>query len=91
MMKINLRWQLLLAILGLGLVGALLSYQVQSASLCTTRVSATGGTFVEGIVGGYIDPLIGGGGRDVIPYLIMIVVLLFRPQGLFGWKRIERV
>ena len=47
--------------------------------------------FVEGIVGGYIDPLIGGGGRDVIPYLIMIVVLLFRPQGLFGWKRIERV
>lgn len=51
MMKINLRWQLLLAVMGLGLVLALLSYQVQSASLCTTRVPATGGAFVEGIVG----------------------------------------
>lgn len=50
-MKINLRWQLLLAVMGLGLVLALLSYQVQSASLCTTRVPATGGVFVEGIVG----------------------------------------
>ncbi|MCB9418857.1 MAG: peptide ABC transporter substrate-binding protein [Ardenticatenaceae bacterium] len=50
-MKINLRWQLLLAAMGLGLVLALLSYQVQSASLCTTRVPATGGTFAEGIVG----------------------------------------
>jgi peptide/nickel transport system substrate-binding protein len=50
-MKINLRWQLLIAVMGLGLVLALLSYQVQTAALCTTRVPATGGSFVEGVVG----------------------------------------
>ena len=59
-MKINLRWQLLLAVMGMGLVLALLSYQVQTASLCTTRVPAAGGVFVEGIVGApqHINPLL---------------------------------
>lgn len=50
-MKPDIRWQALLALAGLALVLMLLSYQVQSAALCSVTVPATGGTFVEGIVG----------------------------------------
>ena len=50
-MKINLRWQVLLAVVAFALVIALLSFQVQSASFCSTRVPSAGGAFVEGIVG----------------------------------------
>lgn len=50
-MKPDIRWQALLALIGLALVLMLLSYQVQSAALCTATVPAAGGTFVEGIVG----------------------------------------
>jgi len=50
-MKPDIRWQLLLASTGLLLVLMLLSYQVQSAALCTVTVPATGGTYVEGMVG----------------------------------------
>lgn len=61
-MKINLRWQLLLAGLGFMLVVALLSYQeqVQSVSYCTVTEPAMGGTFVEGMVGAprFLNPLL---------------------------------
>ncbi len=50
-MKPDIRWQILLALVGLSLVLMLLSYQVQSAALCLTSVPAAGGTFVEGVVG----------------------------------------
>lgn len=50
-MKPDIRWQALLALAGLALVVMLLSYQVQSAALCTVSVPATGGTFVEGMIG----------------------------------------
>lgn len=51
LMKPDIRWQTLLALVGLALILMLLSYQVQSAALCTAVVPAAGGTFVEGIVG----------------------------------------
>ncbi len=59
-MKPNIRWQLLLALVCLGLVLSLLSFQVQTVGLCTTRVPAEGGTLAEGIVGApqYINPLL---------------------------------
>ncbi len=57
-MKLNLRWQILLAGICLSLVFALLSFETQgagllwqSAGLCTASVPAAGGTFVEGVVG----------------------------------------
>jgi len=56
----NIRWQLLLAVVCLGLVFSLLSYQAQSEGLCTTRVPAPGGTMTEGVVGAprYLNPLL---------------------------------
>ncbi len=61
-MKPDIRWQLLLAIAGFGLVLALLSYQTQTASLCTVSVPASGGSFHEGMVGApqYLNPLLAG-------------------------------
>ena len=46
---------------------------------------------IEALVGSYLDPLVGGGLRDIVPFAIMILVLFFKPEGLFGWKRMERV
>lgn len=40
---------------------------------------------------GYLDPLVGGGVDDVFPFIILLVVLLIKPYGLFGYRRIERV
>jgi branched-chain amino acid transport system permease protein len=45
----------------------------------------------EALASSYLDPLTKGISSQVFPYLIMIAVLLFRPQGLFGWKIIERL
>ncbi|MCP4426066.1 MAG: peptide ABC transporter substrate-binding protein [Chloroflexi bacterium] len=74
-MKINLRWQALLAVVGFGLVAALLSFQIQTESLCTTRVPAPGGTFAEGIVGApqFINPLL----SDAYPVDRELVSLVF--------------
>jgi peptide/nickel transport system substrate-binding protein len=56
----NIRWQLLLAVVCLGLVFSLLTFQAQSEGLCTTRVPASGGSMVEGVVGAprYLNPLL---------------------------------
>jgi len=28
---------------------------------------------------------------EIMPYIVLLVVLLIRPEGLFGQKRIERI
>lgn len=45
----------------------------------------------ERLVGGFIDPYVGGGMKDFSPYLLALVFLVFRPYGLFGREFIERV
>jgi len=46
---------------------------------------------VESVAAGYIDPYVGGGTKDFIPYVLMILVLMVRPYGIFGRETIERV
>jgi branched-chain amino acid transport system permease protein len=46
---------------------------------------------VEALSAGFLDPLVGGGTKDFVPYLLMIAVLMVRPEGIFGRRRIERV
>lgn len=67
-MKINLRWQVLLALAGLSLALALLAIRPASPSaeleegqrFCTTRVPVAGGVMVEGMAGAprYLNPLL---------------------------------
>lgn len=46
---------------------------------------------VESVAAGYIDPVVGGGTKDFVPFLLMLVVLMVRPYGFFGKEVIERV
>jgi len=46
---------------------------------------------IESLTGGYLDPLVGGGLKEVIPFIILVLILMFKPYGLFGKKEIERV
>jgi branched-chain amino acid transport system permease protein len=39
----------------------------------------------------YISRIMGGAVEEVCAYIILLVVLMIKPYGLFGWKRIERV
>jgi len=39
----------------------------------------------------YLDPITKGGMMDTFPFIVMLIVILIRPYGLFGLKRIERV
>ena len=63
-------------------------------------VNSIGGAIVAGIIlgvlenvaAGYLDPLLPGGGlAQVFPFIVMIIVLIFKPYGLFGLVRIERI
>jgi branched-chain amino acid transport system permease protein len=46
---------------------------------------------VENVAAGYIDPYVGGGTKDFVPYVLMIIALMVRPYGIFGKAIIERV
>jgi branched-chain amino acid transport system permease protein len=46
---------------------------------------------VESLAAGYLDPYVGGGTKDFAPYVLMIIALMFRPYGIFGERKIERV
>jgi branched-chain amino acid transport system permease protein len=45
----------------------------------------------EALAMAYLDPFTNGVTSNVLPFAVMIGVLLIRPQGLFGWKKIERL
>lgn len=45
----------------------------------------------ESIATGVLDPLVGGGTRDVVASVIILLTLLLKPHGLFGREHIERV
>jgi branched-chain amino acid transport system permease protein len=47
---------------------------------------------LENVAAGYLDPLLPRGGlANVFPFIVMIIVLIFKPHGLFGLVRIERI
>lgn len=58
-------------------------------------LDSIGGAIIGGIIiglletftGGYLSPSL----RDVVPYVILVLILLIKPYGLFGLKEIERV
>jgi branched-chain amino acid transport system permease protein len=53
------------------------------------------GGFIIGIVqnlgAGYLQPILGGGVKEVIPFIIVTIILMLKPNGLFGKGGIERV
>lgn len=62
--------------------------------LDSTAGAVVGGLAIgiaEAMTAGYSVTLLGGSVSDVIPYLVMLVVLLVRPSGLFGTRELSRV
>ena len=57
------------------------------------------GAIVGGIIigvlqyfsGTYLDQFFPGGVKEIMPFVFMVVFLLFKPYGIWGWERIERV
>jgi branched-chain amino acid transport system permease protein len=45
----------------------------------------------ESLGGGYLTPYLWAGVRDIIPFVIIIIVMVIKPYGLFGEERIERI
>jgi branched-chain amino acid transport system permease protein len=45
---------------------------------------------LENIAGIYLEPYMSGI-KDVAPFVVLMIILLIRPYGLFGLKRIERI
>jgi branched-chain amino acid transport system permease protein len=46
---------------------------------------------LENLSGGYLDPLVGGGVKEVAPFVVLVLILMLRPYGFFGKPVIERV
>lgn len=46
---------------------------------------------LENLSGGYLDPLLGGGVKEVAPFVVLVLTLMIKPYGLFGKEEIERV
>ena len=58
-----------------------------------------GGVLAGGLVVGigqaaaarWLDPYSEGGASLIFPFVLMLVILMIRPQGLFGWKYVDRI
>ena len=46
---------------------------------------------LENLAGGYLDPYFHGGVKDIAPFVILVLILLVKPYGLFGKEEIERL
>jgi branched-chain amino acid transport system permease protein len=46
---------------------------------------------LENLSGGYLDPVFGGGVKEVAPFIALVAILTVKPYGLFGKVKIERV
>jgi branched-chain amino acid transport system permease protein len=62
-------------------------------------LDSIGGAIIGGLIIGvlnnlaglYLDPLVGGGVKDVAPFVILVLIIMIRPYGLFGKETIERI
>jgi branched-chain amino acid transport system permease protein len=79
-------------IVGTGLVGVALSAfpAILIGGLDSVEGAIVGGLLVgvfQGFVATYLDPKL----LDVLTYSLLLVIMLFLPQGMFGTKSIARV
>ena len=77
-----------------GLLGLLVLPAVVLGGLNSVPGAIAGGLIIgvlQNLTGGYLDRFFPGGVKEVAPFAIMVIFLLFKPYGLWGWERIERV
>jgi branched-chain amino acid transport system permease protein len=58
-------------------------------------LESIGGAIIGGVIIGLVETFTGGyistSLREVVPYVLLVLILLVKPYGLFGLKEIERV
>ncbi len=77
-----------------GLLGLLVLPAVVLGGLNSVPGAIVGGLIIgvlQNLTGGYLDRFFPGGVKEVAPFAIMVIFLLFKPFGIWGWQRIERV
>jgi len=80
--------------ISVGYLGLLVLPAVVLGGLNSVPGAIMGGIIIgvlQNMSGAYLDRYFPGGVKEVAPFVFMAIFLLFKPYGLWGWERIERV
>jgi len=80
--------------ISVGYLGLLVLPAVVLGGLNSVPGAIVGGIVIgilQNLCGAYLDRYFPGGVKEVAPFAFMVIFLLFKPHGLWGWERIERV
>ncbi|MGD8881644.1 MAG: branched-chain amino acid ABC transporter permease [Desulfobacterales bacterium] len=80
--------------ISVGYLGLLVLPAVVLGGLNSIPGAIVGGIIIgilQNFSGAYLDQYFPGGVKEIAPFVFMAVFLLFKPYGLWGWERIERV
>jgi branched-chain amino acid transport system permease protein len=80
--------------ISVGYLGLLVLPAVVLGGLNSVPGAIVGGILIgilQNLSGTYLGRYFPGGIREVAPFVFMTIFLLFKPHGLWGWERIERV
>jgi branched-chain amino acid transport system permease protein len=80
--------------ISVGYLGLLVLPAVVLGGLNSVPGAIVGGIIIgvlQNLSGTYLDQYFPGGVKEIVPFAFMAVFLLFKPYGLWGWERIERV
>jgi len=80
--------------ISVGYLGLLVLPAVVLGGLNSVPGAIAGGIIIgvlQNLCGTYLDRYFPGAVKEVAPFMFMAIFLLFKPYGLWGWERIERV
>jgi branched-chain amino acid transport system permease protein len=80
--------------ISVGYLGLLVLPAVVLGGLNSVPGAIVGGLIIgvlQNLADGYLSQFTPGGVKEVAPLAFMVILLLFKPYGLWGWQRIERV
>jgi branched-chain amino acid transport system permease protein len=80
--------------ISVGYLGLLVLPVVVLGGLNSVPGAIVGGIIIgvlQNFCGAYLDKYFAGGVKEIAPFVFMVIFLLFKPHGLWGWERIERV
>lgn len=80
--------------ISVGYLGLLVLPAVVLGGLNSVPGAIVGGIVIgilQNFSGAYLDRFFPGGVKEIAPFVFMVIFLLFKPHGIWGWERIERV
>jgi branched-chain amino acid transport system permease protein len=80
--------------ISVGYLGLLVLPVVVLGGLNSVPGAIVGGIIIgilQNFCGAYLDRYFPGGVKEIAPFAFMAIFLLFKPYGLWGWERIEKV